>query len=122
LLIPREVVGGTVLISAVDAGTGSLLDSQDGRKLLHLLTLAHPYAERWDKKKKKKKEKGCEVTPFPGVSFSRVTRINLNRVSPWVSQKCPLIVLWPSDINSPSSCSHRNMNNVGAYVFIALPN
>ena len=51
LLIPREVERGTVYISAVDDGTGSLLDSQDGRKLLHLLALAHTYVEMERKEK-----------------------------------------------------------------------
>ena len=47
LLILREVVRGTVYICAVDDSYGSLLDCQHGRTLLHLLSLAHPYAERW---------------------------------------------------------------------------
>lgn len=54
LLIPREVVWGTVWITAVDNRAASLLDTQGRRMLLHLLSLAEPCAERKGRRKEKR--------------------------------------------------------------------
>ena len=48
LLISKEAERGIVYINAVDESVGPFFESQDGRKLLHLLALAHPYAEIWN--------------------------------------------------------------------------
>ena len=74
LLIPKEVVRGSVYICAVDDSYGSLLDSQRGRTLLHLLALAQTYSERW------REWRTVVSHHFPEISFSPVNREKLNEI------------------------------------------
>ena len=62
LLVPGEVIIGSVCVRAVDNGAASLLDTQERRLLLPLLSSAHTRAKGNSRKTIR--------TPFPRLCFS----------------------------------------------------
>ena len=89
LLIPREVVWGTVWVTTGDNRAVSLLDTQGGRTLLHILSSAEPCAER----KGQRKESSSRVIMLqnsPFLHYLEETWVN----SVLTSQDYPLITLF----------------------------